>query len=125
MMLILDRRAADAIERCMGRLKTHELEDRAEDVAALMRVFANEHRLLVVCKLVEFGEASASTLAAEVNISASALSQHLTKLKAAAVVAARRDGQTMWYRIADRRVEELFSTLHRLFCGTRKRRARS
>jgi len=31
-------------------------------------------------------------------------------------VAFRREGQTLWYRIADPRVEELLATLHRLFC---------
>ncbi|GGI28082.1 transcriptional regulator [Bradyrhizobium guangdongense] len=105
----------------MGRPNTRALERQARDVAALMRMFANEHRLLIVCKLVEYGEANAGALAEEVGLSASALSQHLAKLKAEGIVAARRDSQTVWYRIADRRVEELVSTLHRLFCGPRKR----
>lgn len=105
----------------MRRMNTSELERQAKGVAALMRMFANEHRLLIVCKLVEYGEISASALAEDVGLSASALSQHLTKLKAERIVACRRDGQTMWYRIADRRVEELISTLHRLFCKTPKR----
>ena len=105
----------------MGKADTRALERQAKEVAALMRMFASEHRLLIVCKLVEYGEANAGTLAEEVGLSASALSQHLAKLKAEGVVAARRDSQTIWYRIADRRVEELFSTLHRLFCAPRKR----
>jgi ArsR family transcriptional regulator len=105
----------------MGRPITRTLERQARDVAALMRMFANEHRLLIVCKLVEYGEANAGALAEEVGLSASALSQHLAKLKAEGIVAGRRDSQTVWYRIADRRVEELVATLHRLFCGPRKR----
>jgi ArsR family transcriptional regulator len=109
------------LNAAMGRPNTRALERRARDVAALMRMFANEHRLLIVCKLVEYGEANVGTLAEDVGLSASALSQHLAKLKAEGVVAARRDSQTMWYRIADRRVEELFSTLHRLFCSPRRR----
>ncbi len=105
----------------MSRLNTNDLERQAKDVAALMRMFANEHRLLIVCKLVEYGEVSAGALAEDVGLSASALSQHLAKLKAEGVVAGRRDSQMMWYRIADRRVEGLISTLHRLFCNPRKR----
>ncbi|TWB04016.1 ArsR family transcriptional regulator [Bradyrhizobium stylosanthis] len=105
----------------MSKTDTRALERQAKEVAALMRMLASEQRLLIVCKLVEYGEASAGTLAEEVGLSASALSQHLAKLKAERVVAARRDGQVIWYRIADRRVEELFSTLHRLFCTPRKR----
>jgi ArsR family transcriptional regulator len=40
------------------------------------------------------------------------------------IVAFRRDAQTLWYRIADPRIEELFTTLHDLFCRNRKRRTR-
>src|SRR5512139_883893 len=108
----------------MGKLNTDDLERRAKDVAALMRMFANEHRLLILCKLVEYGEVSVNALAGDVGLSASALSQHLAKMKAEGVVAARRDAQTMWYRIADRRVEELFATLHRLFCKAGRRSTR-
>lgn len=105
----------------MAKLNTDQLERQAKELAALMRMFANEHRLLILCKLVEYGEVSVNALAEDVGLSASALSQHLAKMKAAGVVAARRDSQTMWYRIADRRVEELFATLHRLFCKSGKR----
>lgn len=100
----------------MTRLNTNQLEKQAKDLASLMRMFANEHRLLILCKLVEYGEVRVNALADDVGLSASALSQHLAKMKAAGVVAARRESQTMWYRIADRRVEELFAALHRLFC---------
>ncbi len=102
-------------------MNTNELERHAKGVPALMRMLANEHRLPLVGKLVEYGEISASALAEDVGLSASALSQHLAKLKTQRIVACRRDGQTMWYRVADRRIEELFSTLHRLFCKTPKR----
>jgi ArsR family transcriptional regulator len=32
------------------------------------------------------------------------------------IVAFRRESQTLWYRIADPRIEQLFATLHALFC---------
>lgn len=51
-----------------------------------------------------------------VGISPSALSQHLAKMREEGVVTFRRESQTIWYRIADGRVEELLTTLHRLFC---------
>ena len=67
-------------------------------------------------ELQELGEANVTTLAAAARLSQSALSQHLAKLRAEGLVAFRREGQTLWYRIADPRVEELLATLHRLFC---------
>ena len=105
----------------MRKSDTATLEKKATELAALMRMFANEHRLLILCKLVELGEANDGTLADEVGLSPSALSQHLAKLRGERLVAFRRDSQTIWYRIADPKVEELFSTLHRLFCGPKRR----
>jgi DNA-binding transcriptional ArsR family regulator len=93
-----------------------ELELVATEVAAILRALGNERRLMIVCKLAEWGEANVTTLAEELGLSQSALSQHLTKLRERGIVASRRDSQTIWYRIADPRTEELFATLHRLFC---------
>jgi ArsR family transcriptional regulator len=98
------------------------LQRQATQVAGVLRAIANERRLMILCKLVEWGEASVTALADAVGLSQSALSQHLAKMRAEGLIAFRRDGQTLWYRIADRRIEELFATLHRLFCATKKRR---
>lgn len=98
------------------------LEQRAAEVASILAAVANERRLMVLCKLVESGEATVTALADDVGLSQSALSQHLAKLREAGIVTFRRDSQTLWYRIADPRIEELFATLHRLFCRPRKGR---
>lgn len=92
------------------------LERKAAEVAGMLGALANERRLMIVCRLVEWGEANVGSLAAAVGLSQSALSQHLAKMREERLVAFRRDGQTLWYRIADPRVEDLFTTLHRLFC---------
>ncbi len=97
-------------------------ERRATEVAGILGAVANERRLMVLCKLVEWGEANVTTLADAIGLSQSALSQHLAKLREEGIVAFRRDSQTLWYRIADPRIEELFASLHRLFCAPGKRR---
>jgi ArsR family transcriptional regulator, virulence genes transcriptional regulator len=98
------------------------LETRAAEVAGILRALANERRLMILCKLVEWGEANVNALAEAVGLSQSALSQHLAKMRAEGLVAYRRESQTLWYRIADERIEQLFATLHRLYCATGKRR---
>jgi ArsR family transcriptional regulator, virulence genes transcriptional regulator len=90
-------------------------EQQAAEVAGILRALANERRLMILCKLVELGEAKVGTLADAVGLSRSALSQHLAKLWDEGVVAFRRESQTVWYRIADPRIEQLFATLHALF----------
>jgi ArsR family transcriptional regulator len=93
------------------------LEAKARDVAAVLRALANERRLMILCKLVEWGEASAGTLAEAAGLSQPALSQHLALMRAEGLVAFRRESQTLWYRIADPRIEQLFGVLHALYCA--------
>jgi len=89
------------------------LEDLSADArtaAGLMRVLANEHRLQVLCALRE-GEMSVGRLADHVDLSQSALSQHLARLRRDGVVATRREGQTIHYRIADPDVLTILQTV--------------
>jgi ArsR family transcriptional regulator len=98
------------------------LEREAASVARILRAIANERRLMILCKLVEWGEGTVNQVADAVGLSQSALSQHLAKMRAEGLVAYRRDSQTLWYRIADPRIEQLFATLHTLFCRRSRRR---
>ena len=91
-------------------------ETRATEVADILRALANERRLMILCKLVEWGEGNVNALAEAVGLSQSALSQHLAKMRDEGLVTFRRESQTLWYRIADPRIEQLFATLHDLFC---------
>jgi ArsR family transcriptional regulator, virulence genes transcriptional regulator len=92
------------------------LEKQAVQVAGTLRALANERRLMILCRLVEAGEANVTALADAVGLSQSALSQHLARMRDEGIVTFRRDSQTLWYRIADPRIEGLFATIHRLFC---------
>ena len=93
------------------------LRAKAGDVADILSALANDRRLLILCKLVEVGEATVGTLATDVGLSQSALSQHLARMREEGIVAFRREAQTIWYRIGDARIETLLSTLHRLYCA--------
>ena len=98
-----------------------DLDSKAAEVAEVLRAIANERRLLVLCRLVEMGEANVNSLAEAVGLSQSALSQHLSKMRHEGLIAYRRDGQTLWYKIADPRIEELLATLHALYCRPQKK----
>jgi ArsR family transcriptional regulator len=105
-------------------LDTKTFETQATVVAGILRALANERRMLILCKLIEWDEANVTSLAEVIGLSQSALSQHLAKMRDEGIVAFRRDSQTLWYRIADHRIEKLFATLHALFCTNSKRRSR-
>lgn len=91
-------------------------EANATKVAGTLRALANERRLMVLCKLVEWGEANVGSLAEAVGLSQSALSQHLAKMRDEGLVDFHRDGQTLWYRVVEPRVELLLAYLQKLYC---------
>ena len=91
------------------------MQTSAAEAAAFLRLFANDRRLLVLCHLME-GERSVTWLAERVDLSPSALSQHLTRLRADRLVRTRREGQTIHYRLADARVARLLGLLYEMFC---------
>ena len=93
-----------------------KLEQRAGEAAQLLKLLANETRLLILCRLVAEREMSAGAIVAAVGLGQSAVSQHLAKLRDDALVATRRDGQTIHYRIADKNVARIISVLKDIYC---------
>ncbi len=92
------------------------MEEKAKIVAELLKLLSNENRLLILCALIE-GPKTVGTLAAKVsNITQSALSQHLTLLKAHGILDYHKSGQSVTYRIADERVEKVIDTLRTYYC---------
>lgn len=87
----------------------------AEEAAAVLRSLAHSARLTVLCELGE-GERSAGELVKASGLSQSALSQHLARLRADGVVETRRDGQTIYYYIADPKALHLVNLLFELYC---------
>ena len=88
----------------------------AGKAAAMLRMLSHEARLAVLCDLVG-GERSAGTLVDSSGLSQSALSQHLAKLREEGLVATRRDGQTIYYRLADAKAARIIEVLHEIYCG--------
>lgn len=92
------------------------LESSATSAASFLKLLANEKRLLVLCALVEEAEMSVGVLAERAGLSQSALSQHLSRMRAEGLLAQRRDGLVIYYRIADARAKAMLERLHELFC---------
>lgn len=77
---------------------------------------ANPKRLMILCSLVE-GEVPVGVLATQVGLSQSALSQHLSKLRAQKLVKTRRDAQTIYYSSTSESVIKILSTLEGIYCA--------
>ena len=92
------------------------MQQGAAEAAALLRLVGNEHRLLVLCLLLEHGEMTVGALLDNVALSQSALSQHLAKMREEGLVTFRREAQTLHYRIDNPNVATLIGTLKTIFC---------
>ena len=88
----------------------------AGDAARLLRALAYDKRLMLLCLLFG-GERSVGELNARVDLSQSALSQHLAVLRNDGLVNTRREGQTILYALADGPAQRVIETLHGIYCG--------
>ena len=93
-----------------------QLAEQSAQAAALLRVLANEQRLLILCHLSAAGELNVSALGERMSLSQSALSQHLARLREDGIVAFRREAQTLFYHIVDDRAARLLAVLHDIYC---------
>ncbi len=94
------------------------MREHAADAAALMKALGNESRLMILCLLAE-GERSVGDLNETIQISQSALSQQLARLRQQSLVKTRREAQTIYYALSDGPAEQVINLLHDLYCGTR------
>ena len=86
-------------------LQTAEGEQ-AELAAQVLGHLSDPTRLQLL-RLLARGEQDVSTLTAQVSASRSSVSQHLGRLRLAGLVAARRDGRRMLYRVHSSHVDAL------------------
>jgi len=90
------------------------LEASATAAARTMKLLSSEPRLILLCRLTE-GECSVGELAAYAGLAQSAASQHLARLRSEGAVATRREGQTIYYRLADPAVARVIDALCDLY----------
>jgi DNA-binding transcriptional ArsR family regulator len=93
-----------------------DFERKAAEAADLLKLMANEHRLLILCRLSLRREMSVNELADAVGLSQSALSQHLAKLREDGLVGTRRDAQTVFYHLVDANATRVLALLRDIYC---------
>lgn len=92
-----------------------DMRRNATDACAMLRNLAHEDRLLLLCRLSQ-GELCVGELEQELDIRQPSLSQQLGVLRREGLVATRRAGRHIYYRIADPRALSLLETLYTLYC---------
>ncbi|MGZ2447654.1 DNA-binding transcriptional ArsR family regulator [Rhizobium ruizarguesonis] len=103
-------------------METSDLADHTNVAAALLSAMANPKRLRILCSLVK-GEVAVGVLATQVGLSQSALSQHLSKLRAQKLVKTRRDAQTIYYSSTSEPVMKILATLEDIYLVQNRNRS--
>lgn len=81
--------------------------------AAVARALADPKRLCVL-EMLAWGERSVSELSSDLGCHVPNMSQHLAVLRSAGLVTTRRDGTSIYYRLADDDVLAAYRMIQRL-----------
>jgi len=92
-----------------------DLREHARKAAQLLKALSNESRLMILCQLAD-GEMSVGEINSRIDLSQSALSQHLAVLRQQSLVSTRRVAQTIYYRVADASALRILEALHGIYC---------
>ncbi|TQM10332.1 ArsR family transcriptional regulator [Pseudoxanthomonas sp. 3HH-4] len=92
------------------------MQAHAGDAAQLLKALANEKRLQILCLLAS-GERSVGEINALLDLSQSALSQHLAVLREEGLVQTRREAQNVIYTLTPGPAAEVMQTLHGIYCA--------
>jgi ArsR family transcriptional regulator, virulence genes transcriptional regulator len=93
-----------------------ELQDNATRACDMLKVMANQARLMILCHLLD-GEKNVQQLQGFVGLSQSALSQQLAILRGQSLVKTRREAQSVFYSLSSPEAETLIATLYHLYCA--------
>lgn len=92
------------------------LEDKAELAAEFLKMMASAPRLLLMCLVLE-EERCVSELAEKTGLRMPTVSQQLALLRAQGLVTTRREGTTIYYRLASEPVKDIMAMLYKHFCA--------
>ncbi len=92
-----------------------ELLGSAREATSFLKAISNEHRLMILC-LIADGEKTVSEMEAAIGLRQPTLSQHLARLREDGLVETRREGKSVYYRLANEDVRDIVALLHRMFC---------
>ena len=96
-------------------MQLQDMRETSTEVADLLKNMAHSERLMVLCQLVD-GEVGAGQLQENSTLSQSAFSQHLSVLRKNNLVKVRKESQSVFYSLADKRIEALIASFYTIFC---------
>lgn len=91
------------------------MRESAEKASRLLKALSNQDRLLILC-LLAGGEKCVSEVEELLGIRQPTLSQQLARLRADSLVATRREGKVVHYRLASSEAGRVMELLYEMYC---------
>jgi DNA-binding transcriptional ArsR family regulator len=92
-----------------------KMASNAVQASNFLKAISHEGRLMILCHLAS-GEKSVTELEELLSARQAAVSQQLSRLRLEGLVVPRRDGKTIYYRLADDRPKQIMEVVYDLFC---------
>jgi len=112
------------LQHLEGRTRSNELDrmvDNAKRASDFLKALAHESRLMILCILAE-GEKSVSELEDLLRLRQPTVSQQLARLRADGLVATRRDGKAIYYKLASEEARTVIGAIYNVFCRKIRKR---
>ena len=100
-------------------MNINDLANASGRASEFLKSLANAQRLRILCLVME-GERPVGEIAEAIGANQSSVSQNLALMRREGLVVSRRSGQTIYYRLSDKRLIKLFRLLNEMFCKPEK-----
>ncbi len=99
----------------MSQADRDRMAENAARASNFLKAISHEGRLMILCHL-SAGEKSVTELEELLSARQAAVSQQLSRLRLEGLVTPRRDGKTIYYRLADDRPQKIMEVVYDMFC---------
>ncbi len=106
------------ITKDMSEEDMERMMENACEASNFLKALSHEGRLMILCHLAA-GEKSVTELEELLSARQAAVSQQLARLRTEGLVAPRRDGKAIYYRLTDERAIQILDLVYDLFCKSR------
>ncbi|WP_113913419.1 ArsR/SmtB family transcription factor [Roseovarius dicentrarchi] len=99
----------------MSAAEIERMMESARNASNFLKALSHEGRLMILCHLAS-GEKSVTDLENLLSARQAAVSQQLARLRSEGLVAPRREGKVIYYRLSDPRAVQILDLVYDLFC---------
>jgi DNA-binding transcriptional ArsR family regulator len=99
----------------MSQADRDRMAENAARASNFLKAISHEGRLMILCHL-SAGEKSVTELEELLSARQAAVSQQLSRLRLEGLVTPRREGKTIYYRLADDRPQKIMEVVYDMFC---------